>query len=63
MRNPKRRPALDIVSAIGSLGFELQHHSDAAIVDAVALLRTVNPDLFTWLVHALTGKSEPDSNA
>lgn len=49
----KLRPAVAIVSDIGSLGFDLQHHSDEQIAAAVALLRTVNPELFSWLVRAL----------
>ena len=56
----KLRPAIEIVSDIGSLGFDLQHHSDAQIVEAVKLLRTVNPELFAWLVQVLGSKrSEP----
>lgn len=61
------RPALDIVSDIGSLGFDLQHHDAASIAHAVAVLRTVNPDMFAWLVKALsespgstTGSTEGD---
>lgn len=49
----KLRPALEIISDIGALGFDLQHHSDAVIADAVTLLRTVNPELFSWLVQVL----------
>lgn len=49
----KLRPALNIVSDIGCLGFDLQHHSDEQIAAAVALLREVNPELFSWLVQAL----------
>ena len=49
----KPRPALNLVSQIGQLGFELQHHSDEEIAEAVTLLRRVNPKLFVWLVKAL----------
>lgn len=48
------RPALDLVSDIGSLGFDLQHHDAVQIAHAVAILRKVNPDLFAWLVQALS---------
>lgn len=49
----KLRPALEIVSGIGALGFDLQHHDSTQIAHAVAVLRTVNPELFSWLVQAL----------
>lgn len=49
----KLRSALELVSDIGCLGFDLQHHSDEQIAAAVALLRTVNAPLFHWLVKAL----------
>jgi hypothetical protein len=48
------RSAVELVSDIGSLGFDLQHHSEAQIAEAVRLLRTVNPQLFDWLVRVLT---------
>lgn len=54
----KPRPAAEIISAIGSLGFELQHHSEPAIQDAVRFLRTVNPEMFDWLVRVL---AKPES--
>lgn len=47
------RLALDIVSDIGSLGFDLQHHSDEQIAEAVRILRTVNPEMFDWIVKQL----------
>lgn len=53
------RPVLDIVSDIGALGFDLQHHNEAAIREAVRLLRAVNKELFDWLVHAL---EDPEAN-
>lgn len=54
----KLRPALDLISAIGVLGFDLQHHSDRAIADAMTLMRTVNPEMFAWLSKVL---GEPPS--
>lgn len=54
----KLRPALDIVSDIGALGFDLQHHDDQSITAAVTLLRTVNPEMFDWLVKVLEPESE-----
>lgn len=58
MRQRRLRAALELVSDIGSLGFDLQHHSEVDIMEAVKLLRTVNPELFTWLVRML---GEPTS--
>lgn len=52
MRKP--RPALDIVSDIGSKAFDLQHHSERDIALAVRLLRTVNAPMFDWLVRVLS---------
>lgn len=54
----KLRPAIEIVSDIGSLGFALQHHSDDAIQQAVIVLRTVNPEMFDWLVKILGERRE-----
>lgn len=60
MGKRKLRTAIEIVSNIGSLGFDLQHHSDVQIVEAVKLLRMVNPEMFEWLVRVLGSKrSEP----
>jgi len=53
MSRRKLRPALELVSDIGSLGFDLQHHSDEQIREAVKLLRTVNPEMFNWLARLL----------
>lgn len=53
----KLRPALNIVSDIGSLAFDLQHHSNEQIAEAVAILHTVNPEMFDWLVERLAGGS------
>ncbi len=55
----KLRSAIELVSNIGALGFDLQHHEDAAIAEAVKMLRTVNPQMFDWLVTVLAQKSEP----
>lgn len=49
------RDAAELVSDIGSLGFDLQHHSDEEIAEAVAFLRKVNPEMFDWLVKILAG--------
>lgn len=54
----KLRPAAELVSAIGSLGFDLQHHSDEQITAAVSLLRTVNPEMFDWLSKLLAGGAQ-----
>ncbi len=53
MSKRKLRPAIEIVSAIGSLGFDLQHHAEPDISEAVRVLRTVNPEMFDWLVRNL----------
>lgn len=56
---PRRlRDAVTLVSAIGSLGFDLQHHSDEQIAEAVAFLRKVNPEMFDWLVRVLAPPPE-----
>lgn len=49
----KLRPAVELVSSIGELAFDLQHHSDEEIAEAVAVLRVVNPQMFDWLVEKL----------
>lgn len=54
------RPAVEIVSDIGSLGFDLQHYSDEQIAEAVKVLRTVNTEMFDWLCKVLAaGKERP----
>lgn len=58
MTRRKYRSAIEIVSDIGSLGCALRDHSDADISAAVALLREANPQIFTWLVRALTVPQE-----
>lgn len=45
--------AIELVSDIGSKAFDLQHHSDEEIAEAVKLLRDVNGPMFDWLVKAL----------
>ena len=52
----RNRSAVEIVSQIGSLGFDLQYHSDADIAEAVALLRSVNGSMFEWLLAVLRGR-------
>lgn len=59
----KLRPALDLVSDIGSLGFDLQHHSDEQIAEAVRILRTVNPEMFDWIVKQLAAQAYPSTEA
>lgn len=53
-RVPKKT-AVEIVSAIGSLGYDLQYYDEATIEQAVEFLRKVNPKLFDWLVDCLIG--------
>ncbi len=52
---PRRRlrNALELVSDIGALGFDLQHHHEDAIREAVKVLYTVNPEMFRWLSRVL----------
>ena len=58
MSRRRLRSALEIVSDIGALGFDLRHHSDEHIAAAVKLLRTVNPQMFDWLVRVLDEANE-----
>lgn len=53
------RSAIEIVSDIGALGFDLQHHTEEQIAEAVKVLRTVNPEMFDWLVKSLQPPTEP----
>jgi hypothetical protein len=50
------KPAIAIVSDIGSKAFDLQHHSEREIQEAVKILREVNGPMFDWLVQVLSGK-------
>lgn len=59
----KLRPALELVSAIGSLGFDLQHHAEKDIAEAVAVLRKVNPEMFDWIVRQLAAPASSPSPA
>lgn len=52
------RSAVELVSDIGSKAFELQHHSDRDIAEAVKVLRSVNGPMFKWLVEALERPSD-----
>lgn len=49
----KLRSVLELVSDIGKLGFDLQHHSDEQITEAVKMLRTVNPEMFDFISQRL----------
>lgn len=53
MTKRRLRSAVEIVSDIGALGFDLQHYSDTEIASAVALLRAVNPEMFAWITRQL----------
>lgn len=59
----KLRPALDLVSDIGKLGFDLQHHSDEQIAEAVTMLRTVNPEMFDFISRQLAAPAVPVQDA
>jgi len=59
MSRRRLRPALELVSDIGCLGFDLQHHSDVQIAEAVKLLRLSNPQMFDWLVKVLAAGASP----
>jgi hypothetical protein len=62
MTRRRLRPAAEIVSDIGALAHDLQHHSDAEIVEAVTFCRRVNPEMFVWLVNVLGSfRSRPDA--
>jgi hypothetical protein len=52
------RPALEILSDIGSLGFDLQHHDDATIKRDFEYLKQVNPEMFAWLARVMVGQPE-----
>jgi len=54
MSKRRLRPAAEIVSDIGALAHDLQHHNDTDIARAVTFCRTVNPEMFAWLVRALS---------
>lgn len=51
------KSAVELVSDIGSKAFDLQHHSDEEIREAVRMLRHVNGPMFDWLVLALKDTS------
>lgn len=54
----KLRPALNIVSDIGCLGFDLQHHSEKDISEAVAFMRLSNQEMFDWIARHISGQGE-----
>ena len=49
----RQKSALEIVSDIGSKAFDLQHHSERDIIEAVVILRQVNAPMFDWLTQML----------
>jgi hypothetical protein len=49
----KLKPAIELLSNIGSLGFDLQHHSDADIAEAMAFMRQANGPMFDYLAERL----------
>lgn len=52
--------AVQAVGDIGSLGLDLQRHSEADVIEAVRFLRKSNPDLFDYLSRVL---ASPDAAA
>lgn len=63
MAKRKLRPALEILSDIGCLGFDLQHHSDEAIEDAMKFMRISNPEMFAYLSRVLAAPKADDAVA
>lgn len=56
------KSAIELVSDIGAKGFDLQHHSESDIAEAVTFLRHVNGPMFDWLVRVLSdagGRNQP----
>lgn len=49
----KLRSAIELVSDIGAKAFDLQHHNESDIREAIAVLRSVNGPMFDWLVRTL----------
>ena len=56
MTKRRLKTAIELVSDIGSVGFDLQHHSERDIAAAVAVLREVNGPMFDWLLRVLDGR-------
>lgn len=64
MTKRMRRPAVEVVSDIGALAHDLQCYYDEEIVEAVKVCRTVNPEMFAWLVRVLDSyRSAPTNEA
>lgn len=49
----KRKMAIELLSQIGTLGYDLQFHHQAEIAEAMKFMRTANPELFDWLAKVL----------
>ena len=47
------KSAVELVSDIGAKAFDLQHHRERDILEAVAILREVNGPMFDWLTCML----------
>lgn len=60
MSRRKLRPAIELVSAIGSLGFDLQHHDEVQIAQAVSILRSVNGPMFDWIAQVLSPQAHAE---
>ena len=60
MSRRKLRPAIEILSDIGSLGFDLQHHDDLVIADAMEFMRKANPEMFAWIAKVIAPKLESE---
>lgn len=53
MGKRRLRPAIEIISDIGSLGYDLQHHAEPDIAAAMTFIRQANPEMFDWLAKVL----------
>lgn len=66
MGQRRLRDPVEIVSDIGALAYDLQHHGDEEIAQAVEVLRRVNGPMFDWLVVTLalgkTSHSTPEGS-
>lgn len=58
---------VELVSDIGCKAYDLQHHDERDIAEAVALVRQVNAPMFDWLVQVLSvtagGSQQPSCSA
>lgn len=57
----KLKSAVELVSDIGSKAFDLQHHSERDIAEAVACLKHINGPMFAWLIAVLSTGAPPDT--